>query len=346
MADGQSGRIDPPARTGRRALALMVVVLAAVIALVGNALPAYADPGDGEGGTKALSDQLQAAARSYYDIKAKLTASQQRQAKIKKQLADAQLSLVRLKVVVGDIAAARFEGGSLNVIDGLFASSANPRDLLQAGAVAQYLVWRDDQQLHQLNVAQTTATQAQKDLDAEIANEKQQYAALDKAKRNAEKALASVGGLVSAGYSGPVTDAQPAPRNADGSFRWESCSLKDPTTTGCVTPRLYHALTEARLAGFTHYTACWRAATWGEHPLGRACDFAASPNGFGGVATGADRTYGNRLAAWFIHNSDALGVLYVIWFRQIWMPGIGWRSYDGCCDPASEHTNHVHLSVV
>jgi hypothetical protein len=335
-----------PRRRGRLALLLAMVVT--IVGLIGSALPASADPGDPDGSqSSALSQQLDAAAKSYYDVKAKLTASQTRQAQLKKQLADAQLSLLRLQVVVGKIAAARYEGGSLGVFAGFLTSDTSTTNLLQAGAIAQYLIWKDDSQLHQLAQIQATATAAQKELDAEVLNEKKQYAALDTAKRNAEKALASVGGLVSAGYSGgPITDAQPAPRNADGSFSAEKCSIKDPTTTGCITPRMFHALTEARLAGFTHYVACFREATFGEHPLGRACDFAAAPNGFGGIATGADRTYGNELAAWFIHNSDALGVLYVIWFRQIWMPGIGWRSYDGCCDPASTHQNHVHLSVV
>jgi hypothetical protein len=332
-----------PRRRGR--LGLLIAMIVTIVALIGTGVPAYADP-DGGGQTKALSDQLEAAAKSYYDIKAKLTASQTRQTQLKKTLADSQLSLLRLQAVVGQIAAARYEGGSLGVFDGLLANDASTSDLLQAGAVAQYLIWKDDSQLHQLVQTEATATAAQKELDAEVVNENKQYAALDAAKRNAEKALASVGGLVSAGYTGPVTDAQPAPRNSSGGFSAESCSLKDPTTSGCITPRLFHALTEARLAGFTHYVACYREATFGEHPLGRACDFAAAQNGFAGIATGAERTYGNQLAAWFIHNSDALGVLYVIWFRQIWMPGIGWRSYDGCCDPASTHQNHVHLSVV
>ncbi|MGE5155873.1 MAG: coiled-coil domain-containing protein [Betaproteobacteria bacterium] len=332
-----------PSRRVRRGVLLTILVT--IVALIGSALPANADP-DGTGQTKALSDQLEAAAKNYYEVKAKLTASQARQVTIKKQLADAQLSLTRLQAVVGQIAAARFEGGTASMLNSLLLASESPSDLLQAGAVAEYLIWRDDSQLHQLTTVQQTAASAQQQLDAEIANEKQQYAALDAAKRKAEKALSAVGGLVSAGFSAPSRDAQPAPRNADGSFPPERCSVQDPTTSGCITPRLFHALTEARLAGFTHYVACFRQATFGEHPLGRACDFAAAPNGFGGIAVGADRTYGNNLAAYFIHNSDALGVLYVIWFRQIWMPGIGWRSYDGCCDPASTHQNHVHLSVL
>jgi hypothetical protein len=67
--------------------------------------------------------------------------------------------------------------------------------------------------------------------------------------------------------------------------------------------------------------------------------------GFGGVATGEAKTYGNNLAAWFIANSGRLAVLYVIWFRQIWMPGVGWQHYDPTGAPSVEHTNHVHLSV-
>ena len=58
------------------------------------------------------------------------------------------------------------------------------------------------------------------------------------------------------------------------------------------------------------------------------------------------RTYGNRLANYFINNSSRLGVLYVIWFRRIWLPSSGWKSYSGAGgDPSSDHTNHVHLSV-
>jgi hypothetical protein len=105
-------------------------------------------------------------------------------------------------------------------------------------------------------------------------------------------------------------------------------------------------LRQTQAAGFTRYVACYRQATWGEHPLGRACDFAAAPKGFGGIATGGDRAYGNNLANYFIANSRPLSVLYVIWFKQIWLPSSGWRAYTkGQGDPASDHTNHVHLSV-
>jgi hypothetical protein len=294
-----------------------------------------------------LDDRLAAAAKGYYNVRNQLLASQQRQVQIKARLATAQQSLAQLSAVVGQIAAARYKGGQISTVGALISATGNTSDLLQGAAVAYYLVSRDDRQLHAYAQAQRDAATAQIELTTEIANEKAQYAALDQAKRVAEKALAGVGGMISSGFTANVGgDAQAVQRNADGTLPVETCSIKDPTSDGCIKPRMYHALTEARLAGFTRYTHCWRQQSWGEHPLGQACDFSVEQNGFGGVATGDQLTYGNALAAWLIHNSDALAVMYVIWFRQIWMPGIGWRSYFGCCDPSSEHENHVHLSVL
>jgi hypothetical protein len=105
-------------------------------------------------------------------------------------------------------------------------------------------------------------------------------------------------------------------------------------------------MNQAKKAGFTRFVACFRQQASGEHGKGRACDFAADKSGFGGDATGASRTYGNRLADYFIANASRLGVLYVIWFRRIWLPSSGWKSYSGAGgDPSSDHTNHVHLSM-
>jgi hypothetical protein len=347
MAVGSTGLVV--GSTGRRRrLARVLLVFLALAALLGSSVPAYADPGtDDEGGTATLRQKLEDVAKAYYAAQAALTQSRTRQAEIQKNLRLSQDNLAKLGDSIGKIAAARYKGGELGVLDGLIVGQGTPSTLLQGAAVMQYLVWRDDEALRRYREMRDESQRQQKLLDGELANEQKQLGLLDQQKRAAEKALASVGGMVSAGYTGPSAAAQPAPRNADGSWPNESCNLKDPTSEGCVTPRMYHALNESRLAGFTHYTHCWRSATWGEHPLGRACDFSANASGFADVAaTGEDKAYGNRLAAWCMANADALGVIYVIWYRQIWMPGIGWRTYFGTGDPASEHTNHVHLSVI
>jgi peptidoglycan DL-endopeptidase CwlO len=336
-------------------LALVFAVLATIGSLLSTSAmlvitpaPAFADPNtDDEGATKDLATKLEQVAQSYYDIRSKLTLSRKSQAQIKDNLRLAEISLVRLTTQVDNIAAGRYKGERLGVLDGLFTGVGKPQELLNGAALQEYLVWHDDEQLRQLRQAQQEAAHQQALLDAEVANEAKQLGELDKQKRAAEKALAAVGGLVTAGYSGAVPAAQPAPRTPSGGFAPESATLTDPTGTGGkITPRMYHALTEARLAGFRRFTRCWRTQSWGEHPKGRACDFSVSTGGFGGIATGGDKTYGNRLAAWCKQNAEALGVLYVIWFRQIWMPGIGWRAYSGTGDPSSEHTNHVHLSVI
>ena len=151
------------------------------------------------------------------------------------------------------------------------------------------------------------------------------------------------GGFISA--NSPLAKA--APRNSDGSWPKESCTINDPTTSGCITPRLLNAYQQSRAAGFKRYTSCFSERSSGEHPKGRACDHAAAAGGFKNAnASGGDRTYGNNLAAYFVKNASRLGVLYVIWFRQIWMPGTGWRAYSGSGGPSATHTNHVHLSVI
>lgn len=336
-------------RPRRDRLRLVVTVIAVFLAVFGGSSMAFADPGtDDEGGTQALREKLETAARGYYDAQAVLSASEQRQAEIVEKLRTSELALARLTAEVGTVAAARFKGSQIGILNGLITGEGNPKELLQGAAVANYLVWRDDTYLREYRTAKEESAKQQGLLDAEVAIQAKQVADLDASKREAEKALASVGGMVSAGFNGLSAVAQPAPRNGDGSFPREGCTVIDPTGTGgCLTPRMYHTLNEARLGGFQHFVGCWRAGDWGEHPQGRACDFAADPNGFGGVAVGDSYDYGTRLATWAINNADGLGVLYVIWYRQIWFPGTGWRAYtSGGGDPASDHTNHVHISIL
>ena len=232
---------------------------------------------------------------------------------------------------------------------------------------------QDDRQLHEFNRARDEAARTKTTIDAEIVRQQAQVTIMAKKKADAERALASVGGESSDEPEPPKTPATaapttavpappapakaapatpapatatPAPRRADGSWPPESCRLDDPTTGGCITARTLHALQQARAAGFTRFVSCYRPGGPYEHPKGRACDFSAQVNGFGGVATGGERTYGDNLAAYFVRNANALGVLYVIWYKRIWVPSSGWRAYrSGQGDPSSDHTNHVHLSV-
>ena len=193
----------------RRHLSLVLGVLVALLGLFASSTPTYAEPGtDDEGGTLTLREQLELAATNYYNAKATLTQSQQRQAEITTKLRDAELSLARLETEVATIAAGRYQGAQLNVLSGLFTGQGNPEQLLAGAALSDYLVWRDDEYLRQYRTAKDESELQRTLLDAEVAIQAKALADLDQQKRDAEKALASVGGMVSAGYNGPVPEAQ------------------------------------------------------------------------------------------------------------------------------------------
>jgi hypothetical protein len=319
----------------------LLVVLAAVALLLGvPGTGAHADP-DGSGGS--LNDQLAATSRAYSDAKARLDTATRRQAELKVQTARSEARLAQLNAQVGLLAATAYRAGPVGNFAAMLGSSS-PDDFVARAMTLRQLAQNESRLLHQLKQAKQDAAAQQAALDKEITTARTQSAEAARRKAQIQQALDVAGGGPTTGVVIPAPSADPAPRNPDGSFPDENCSQKDPTTSGCLTPRTLHALQQARAAGFTHFTACWRQSSWGEHPKGRACDFAASPGGFGGVATGSDRDYGNRLAGYFIANADRLGVLYVIWYHQIWTPSVGWHYYTGDGTPSGDHMNHVHLS--
>jgi peptidoglycan DL-endopeptidase CwlO len=335
----------------RLSVVVALVAAAAVLLIAPRMTPALADPDPGSGSSDIdgpqptnLRDQLDVAAAAYNDAKARLETSQQRQAKIVEDMKVTEAQLAKLSGEVGTISAAAYRGTRLSTFAAML-NSDTPETLLQAATTVDYLARQDDKLLHNLNETKKLLADQKRQIEDEIKVQQQQLAEMEKRKNDAAKTLAAYGGGAAGGFVAGAPTAKPAPRNPDGSFPKERCTVDDPTTGGCLTPRTLHALQEARIVGFTRYTACFRHQAWGEHPLGRACDFSASTNGFGGIAFGADKMYGDRLAGWLMANASRLGVLYIIWYRQIWFPGLGWRVYHSGSDPASSHRNHVHLSI-
>jgi hypothetical protein len=325
-----------------------VALLAAALLILGvTVVPDTADPVDPDGGgNQSLREKLDAAARAYNDAKGRLDASHARQGELQQRVGAAEQRLTELDAEIGPIVAAAYRGNRLNV-SMVLLDSDSPAAMLHDAATVDFLAQRDDREIRSLVKAKKDYTEQRTALDNEVKLQEQQLAEMDKRKRDAERALGNPNAVTPVSGAGQQASASPAPRNADGSWPSESCSQSDPTTSGCLTARTLHALQEARSAGFNHYTACYRSGGGGEHPKGRACDFAANATGFQNArATGADKSYGDQLAGWFIANSDRLGVLYVIWYKQIWFPGLGWRAYtSGDGTPAGDHYNHVHLSV-
>ena len=331
----------------RRLSAVLALVVAVSVLWVGGvASPAMADPD--EGGNKTLADALESAAKGQADAIQKLNASKKRQIDLQRTVKTSQSSAKQLEGQVGAIVNRAYRLGRTNTMT-LLLNSSSPDAFLERAQQIDVLAQLDGKILQQYRDDLTEAQAAKAAADREVVEQQKQVAALTKKKKEAELALGSIGGGGAAGGFVSVNSplAQPAPRNSDGSWPKESCTVDDPTTTGCITPRTLHAMQQAQKAGFNHYVACFRHQDSGEHPKGRACDFAAHSTGFLNVAaTGADKTYGNNLAAYFIKNADRLGVMYVIWYRQIWMPGTGWKAYSPQGGPSVVHTNHVHLSML
>lgn len=325
--------------------ACALLATAAALAVAAPAGPASADP---EGGTKTLRAALESAARGHVEAKAKLAASQKRQAQLQITLVAANTSAQKLAGQVAVIAARSYRLGRFNTVS-LLLNSSSPDTFLERAYRLDQMALLDARTLERYRADIALAQRANQAIDLEVKEQQKQVTVLAKKKKEAEAALASVGGgAVSGGFisvNSPLAKA--APRNSDGSWPKESCTVDDPTTSGCITPRLLNAYQQARKSGFTHYTSCFSKRSSGEHPLGRACDFSANATTFkNAAATGSDKAYGNSLAAYFVRNADRLGVMYVIWFRQIWLPNTGWRSYSGSGSPAARHENHVHLSVL
>lgn len=333
----------PSPRRGRYRL-LLSALLVALTVLGWSGVATAADPANPDGPPSSLEAQLTQIGRQLTDAQDRLAEAQRQQSVLKSQLLDSQTQLKTLTESIGTIANAEYKTGSMATLNALL-SAQSPNDFLRRATALQEISLVQNAQLVEYHRVQDDYNAKKASLDQQIAVAKAQAVKLNTQKQAALKILNHASG----GPSGVViaaATATPAPRNPDGSFPAQSCNQNDPTSGGCLTARTLHAYQEVRKAGFTHYVHCWRQQSWGEHPKGRACDFAAAKNDFGGVATGADRDYGNRLAGWLIGNADRLGVLYVIWFKEIWLPGVGWHRYttEGG-DPSGDHTNHVHLSI-
>lgn len=337
----------------------LAAVLAIVVAMSGFTVTgpsmAFAAPGvepaDREGATKSLSEQLDESSKGFLEARDALAHSRKRQTELNVQLERINADLAVRQDSVSGIVREAYQTGRLGPVTAIL-SADSPSGFLDRATTLNLMAVKEDRALRELLQTKTSQEQAKIDIDTEVRNQIKQVNVMARRKAQAEGALkvADVGGG-DAGDAvttrrGTSARASAVRRNSDGSLPDESCSVNDPTTTGCITPRMLNAMNQAESAGFRRFVACFRHQNSGEHPKGRACDFAADKGGFGGVATGGSKDYGNRLADYFIANADRLGVLYVIWFRRIWLPSSGWKAYSrGNGDPSSDHTNHVHLSM-
>ncbi|MFI5839086.1 coiled-coil domain-containing protein [Catenuloplanes sp. NPDC051500] len=328
---------------GRRCAAAAAAVATALALLTAPLSPASAEPSPDEGGDQTLGAVLESSGKRYLEAKAVLDNSKKKQAELQKQLDTAQGALDGLATRVGEMAAEQYRQGRLTG-PSLMLASSDPSGFFGRMTSLNELSEHNDARLHEYLDAKDTIARAKSELDAEVDEEQKALSVIDKQKKEAEKALALVGGNVTT--KGLVTanspKAAPAPRTSSGGWPAESCTEQDPTTSGCLTPRTLHAFNEVKKAGFNRFVGCFRTGDIWEHPKGRACDWSLQTKGFSVWDTDDELKYGNDVMAFLVRNANELGILYVIWNRQVWFPATGWSPYVG----DSTHEDHVHMSIV
>ncbi|MEV0647371.1 hypothetical protein AB0I28_19085 [Phytomonospora sp. NPDC050363] len=323
---------------------LPLTLFAVALVLLSTAIPgtALADPDEGD-----LDSTLEKAISDYIEAEEELKAAEKREKTVEKQIKKNKTKVTELSAQVEQIAAAAYAGGNLSSVTAVLG--AESLDLaIDRAMIVNYLGDESAKTVNRLVETREELAAEEELLKEEIENQTKALGKMEDARNAAADQLAGSGGN---NAQGPSTDnarvPDPAPRNPDGSYPDEGCSVNDSTTDSCISPRLKHARDQATIAGFQRYVSCFRGGGGGDHPLGKACDFSAAPGGFKSEdAGGGDKEYGDSLAGWFVKHADRLGVKYVIWYRQIWERGFGWGPYSGGGDPASAHTNHVHLSMI
>jgi len=290
-----------------------------------------------------LNQVLESTNRKYVQAKAAVAKSTTQQRALAAQIKTAETRRDALVPEVNAIAAQQYQTGHLGAA-GFLLGSVGSADFLAKAVSLEEINTLHDHKLHELDQAIDEVNASKAALDAEVKSQQTNLVAMQKQKATADKALALVGGtsLTQGSVVAKSPVAAPAPRNSQGGFSPESCTVDDPTTDGCITPRMLHLYKEVKKAGFNRFVGCHRNGGPFEHPKGRACDWSLQSSGFS-VAHNADmKNYGNNLMAFLVRNADRLGIYYVIWYAQIWFPATGWHAYHG----VSNHKDHVHVSVL
>ena len=336
----------------RRWLVLALAPLVSITLFVVPSSPAAAEPGDDDKKASSaddgddnplLNDVLDSTGRRFLAAKSAVAKSTKTQLGLSLKVKNAEAKRDLLLPEVGAVAAQQYRTGGISTM-GFLLNTDGPDGFLRRAVSLEEINAINDGKLRELDAAIDEVTTAKTRLDQEVKAQQQNLASMKKQKESAEKALSQVGGdTVTGGFvlaKSPI--AAPAPRNSDGEFGPESCSVKDPTTSGCITPRTFNMYKEVKKAKFSRFVGCHRNGGPFEHPKGRACDWSLQKSGFAPWHNQDTREYGNNLMAFLVRNADRLGILYVIWNRQIWFPATGWKSYHG----PSNHTDHVHVSML
>lgn len=302
--------------------------------------PPTADEGDED---KLLGDLLDDTGYRFVQAKNTYDDAVKKQLEASIKVRAAEEARDKLLPAAGRVASQSYRTGNLSAM-GFLLDSDSSESFMKRAISLDEMNEMNDKTLHELNVQVAAVAAAKAERDRQIQAAQDSLQRMQDQRNAAEKAFTLIGGpTVTKGFvTAKSPTADPAARSANGTFSRESCSVDDPTTNGCITPRTLHMYKEVRKAGFKRFVGCHRNGGPFEHPKGRACDWSLQRSGFAPWHNDDTFKYGNDLMAFLVRNADRLGILYVIWNRMIWFPTRGWSRYHG----PSAHIDHVHVSML
>src|SRR5688500_13575736 len=158
----------------------LVAVISAILAVF-IASPAAAEPGEDAGTPKTLKDELEAANRGFLEAKGLLEGSRARQAELNTKIADLQAKIDATKEATVSLVQMAYRNNGLATAAAILAS-ASPDDFVDRASTANQFALRNDKKLREFNQLNRDLGEAKKQVDAEVAVQEAQLAAMEKKK--------------------------------------------------------------------------------------------------------------------------------------------------------------------
>src|SRR5690349_10781490 len=218
----------------------LATVLAALIATTGLALAAptsaFAAPGDsgddGEGGSKSLVQQLEAASSGFVEANEALDRSKKRQQQLNAKLKEIDAELGPRQTALDEIVQRSYRTGRLGPMAALITADSTG-SMLDRVQTLEMMAVKQDRAVRDLKGAKAQQVQAKVAIDAAVRDQQRQVVIMAKRKTQAENALKaanaasaaddSSGDSGSSSSGGSSSVASAARRNSDGSLPGESC---------------------------------------------------------------------------------------------------------------------------
>src|ERR1700712_3783278 len=170
---------------------IVAAILTALMVATGFASPARAAPGpgdDGEGGSKTLTQQLDAASRGYLEAKDKLAGSKKKQGDLAARLERIDAEMAPRQAAFDQVVQESYRAGRLGPMSALLTADSSA-GVLDRGEGLQTVAAPQQKAMSDLRTARETEAAAKAAIDATVRDQQKQVAVMAARKAQAEAAL-------------------------------------------------------------------------------------------------------------------------------------------------------------